>query len=129
MGIRRFEGDLIALVSTEKPCTKILFLFQFLFLFQLLFQFFSLQFQTFLTTAECLYSLVNGDDMYPTFSSMPSRNISIWIFSKLYIYIFVSLFIYLILSTFISIVGDAYERLKVCVSDIHNVQLTSFRHP
>jgi len=51
--------------------------------------------------------------MFPTFSLMPSRNISIWVFSKIYLYIFVSLFIYLILSTFISIVGDAYERLKV----------------
>lgn len=70
------------------------------------------KFSTFLTTAECLFSLLNGDDMYPTFAKMSTRNTPIWIFSKIYIYTFVSLFIYVVLSTFISIVGDTYERLK-----------------
>jgi len=70
------------------------------------------KFVGFLTTAECLFSLLNGDDMYPTFATMSKRNASIWVFSKVYIYVFVSLFIYVVLSTFISIVGDTYERLK-----------------
>lgn len=56
--------------------------------------------------------------MYPTFSNMPKMNVPVWVFSKIYIYVFVSLFIYAVLSTFISIVGDAYERLKVRESSL-----------
>ena len=65
---------------------------------------------------ECLFSLLNGDDMYPTFTNVSTRSgIAVQIFSKLYLYGFISFFIYVVLSTFISIVGDTYERLKVCL--------------
>nr|XP_047122321.1 mucolipin-3-like [Hydra vulgaris] len=70
------------------------------------------KFQTFLSTAEGLFSLLNGDDIYATFLFMSPLNSSVWVFSKIYLYTFVSLFIYIVLSTFISIVGDTYERLK-----------------
>ncbi|XP_028413461.1 mucolipin-3-like isoform X2 [Dendronephthya gigantea] len=63
-------------------------------------------------TSECLYSLINGDDMYPTFHEMSKDNYQLWIFSKIYLYVFISLFIYIVLSLFIGIISDTYERLK-----------------
>ncbi|XP_065674286.1 mucolipin-3 isoform X3 [Hydra vulgaris] len=71
-----------------------------------------LKFQTFLSTAEGLFSLLNGDDIYATFLNMSPMNTSVWVFSKIYLYTFISLFIYIVLSTFINIVGDTYEKLK-----------------
>ncbi|XP_047122323.1 mucolipin-3 isoform X2 [Hydra vulgaris] len=70
------------------------------------------KFQTFLSTAEGLFSLLNGDDIYATFLNMSPMNTSVWVFSKIYLYAFISLFIYIVLSTFINIVGDTYEKLK-----------------
>ena len=62
--------------------------------------------------------MINGDDLYDTYAQI-SRTRSplvVWIFSKIYIYIFIGLFIYVVLSLFIGIIGDTYERLKVCMS-------------
>ena len=71
-----------------------------------------------LLTMECLFSLLNGDDMYPTFTKVNrSSGTAVLIFSKLYLYGFISFFIYVVLSTFISIVGDTYERLKVSLQN------------
>ena len=70
------------------------------------------KFKTILTTSECLFSLINGDDMFATFSSTPSDSAVIWTFSKIYLYIFISLFIYVILSLFIAIIMDTYEVIK-----------------
>ena len=72
------------------------------------------QFSTPLEVSECLYSLINGDDMYPTFHEMSKDNYQLWIFSKIYLYVFISLFIFIVLSLFIGIISDTYERLKVC---------------
>ena len=71
------------------------------------------QFYTFSKTVDCLYSLLNGDDMYVTFNLMSDASFAVWVFSKIYLYLFISLFIYVVLSTFISIVSDSYERIKV----------------
>ncbi|KAL9951562.1 hypothetical protein ACROYT_G044246 [Oculina patagonica] len=72
------------------------------------------KFKTLTITAECLYSMINGDDLYNTYAQI-SRTKSpfvVWIFSKIYLYIFIALFIYVVLSLFIGIIGDTYERLK-----------------
>lgn len=62
---------------------------------------------------ECLYSLINGDDMFATFSSTSGKDPVVWWFSRIYLYSFISLFIYVILSLFIAIIMDAYETIKV----------------
>ncbi|XP_053490473.1 mucolipin-2 [Ictalurus furcatus] len=62
--------------------------------------------------AECLFSLVNGDDMFPTFAEFPQKNIMVWLFSRVYLYSFISLFIYMVLSLFIALITDAYESIK-----------------
>ncbi|XP_066503404.1 mucolipin-2 isoform X2 [Hoplias malabaricus] len=62
--------------------------------------------------AECLFSLVNGDDMFPTFAEFHQKNILVWLFSRAYLYSFISLFIYMVLSLFIALITDAYETIK-----------------
>ena len=64
-------------------------------------------------TSECLFSLVNGDDMYNTYIMMSQDSQAAWIFSKIYLYIFIALFIYVVLSVFISLISDTYETLHV----------------
>uniref|UniRef100_A0A8C5WNE9 Mucolipin TRP cation channel 2 n=1 Tax=Laticauda laticaudata TaxID=8630 RepID=A0A8C5WNE9_LATLA len=64
------------------------------------------------TVAECLFSLVNGDDMFATFAQIQQKSTIVWLFSRLYLYSFISLFIYMILSLFIALITDAYDTIK-----------------
>lgn len=84
-----------------------------------LFGCFLLQFQTISSTSECLFSLVNGDDMFATFAGMSERSSLVWWFSRLYLYSFISLFIYVVLSLFIALIMDTYETIKVRVVCYH----------
>nr|XP_040040786.1 mucolipin-3 isoform X1 [Gasterosteus aculeatus aculeatus]XP_040040787.1 mucolipin-3 isoform X1 [Gasterosteus aculeatus aculeatus] len=70
------------------------------------------KFRTLNTVSECLFSLINGDDMYPTFNHMKQKSSLVWIFSRVYLYSFVSLFIYMVLSLFITIITDTYDTIK-----------------
>ncbi|XP_024134303.1 mucolipin-3 [Oryzias melastigma] len=70
------------------------------------------KFRSLNTVSECLFSLINGDDMFPTFKNMQQKNNLVWIFSRVYLYTFVSLFIYMILSLFITIITDTYDTIK-----------------
>ncbi|XP_064385515.1 mucolipin-3-like [Halichondria panicea] len=63
------------------------------------------------TTSECLFSLLNGDDMFATYNEMSQASMAAWVFSKIYLYTFISLFIYVVLSVFISLISDTYETL------------------
>jgi len=71
------------------------------------------------TASECLFSLINGDDIFTTFATMSDVNDVMWWYSRIYLYFFVSLFIYVILSVFISVIMDTYETLKVSAFDMH----------
>ncbi|RMX48502.1 hypothetical protein pdam_00008482 [Pocillopora damicornis] len=64
------------------------------------------------TVSECMFSLINGDDMFMTFAEMNQKSYAAWVFSKIYLYTFISLFIYVVLSLFIGIISDTYERIK-----------------
>uniref|UniRef100_A0A8D0HLR0 Mucolipin TRP cation channel 2 n=1 Tax=Sphenodon punctatus TaxID=8508 RepID=A0A8D0HLR0_SPHPU len=64
------------------------------------------------TVAECLFSLVNGDDMFSTFAQIQQKSTLVWLFSRLYLYSFISLFIYMILSLFIALITDSYDTIK-----------------
>lgn len=70
------------------------------------------KFSTLSSTSECLFSLINGDDMFATFSMVASKSGMIWGFSRIYLYLFVIIFIYVVLSLFIAIIMDAYEVVK-----------------
>lgn len=63
--------------------------------------------------SECLFSLMNGDDMFVTFAEMQQNSHLVWLFSQLYLYSFISLFIYMVLSLFIALITGSYETIKV----------------
>ncbi|XP_071443089.1 mucolipin-3-like isoform X2 [Hetaerina americana] len=73
-----------------------------------------LKFRSLSSTSECLFSLINGDDMFATFFIMSKKSSMLWWYSRLYLYSFISLFIYVVLSLFISVIMDAYETIKMC---------------
>ncbi|XP_027251716.1 mucolipin-2 isoform X2 [Cricetulus griseus] len=62
--------------------------------------------------SECLFSLVNGDDMFATFAQIQQKSTLVWLFSRLYLYSFISLFIYMVLSLFIALITDSYHTIK-----------------
>lgn len=70
------------------------------------------KFRNLWTVSECMFSLINGDDMFMTFAEMDQKSYAVWVFSKIYLYTFISLFIYVVLSLFIGIISDTYERIK-----------------
>ena len=70
------------------------------------------KFYTLSSTSECLFSLINGDDMFATFNMISSSRGMIWGFSRIYLYLFVIIFIYVVLSLFIAIIMDSYELVK-----------------
>lgn len=71
------------------------------------------QFRSLSMVSECLFSLINGDDMFVTFSEMQESSTLVWVFSQVYLYTFISLFIYMVLSLFIALITGAYETIKV----------------
>lgn len=72
-----------------------------------------MKFRSLATTSECLFALINGDDMFATFSIMSTKSTMLWWFSKIYLYCFISLYIYVVLSLFIAVIMDAYDTIKV----------------
>lgn len=77
-----------------------------------------LQFRTLDKVTECLFSLINGDDMYATFLNIREKSYMVWLFSRVYLYSFTSLFIYMVLSLFIVLITDTYETIKVSLSQL-----------
>ena len=72
-----------------------------------------MKFRTLSGTSECLFALINGDDVFATFNTLqPTDSKTIWYFCRIYLYVFISLFIYVVLSLFLSIVEGAYEIIK-----------------
>ncbi|XP_041986325.1 mucolipin-3-like [Aricia agestis] len=76
-----------------------------------------MKFRSLATTSECLFSLINGDDMFATFSIMSKKSPMLWYFSRVYLYSFISLYIYVVLSLFISVIMDAYDTIKQYYQD------------
>lgn len=67
-----------------------------------------------MSTVECLYSLINGDDMFVTFTIInQNAPFGIYLFSRLFLYLFITLFIYVVLNLFVTIIFEAYEEVKV----------------
>lgn len=79
---------------------------------------YNLKFRSLATTSECLFSLINGDDMFATFSiTTTTKSPMLWWFSRIYLYSFISLFIYVVLSLFIAVIMDAYDTIKKYYKD------------
>ncbi|XP_020835528.1 mucolipin-1 isoform X2 [Phascolarctos cinereus] len=71
-----------------------------------------MKFRSLSMVSECLFSLINGDDMFVTFAAMQAHSGLVWLFSQLYLYSFISLFIYMVLSLFIALITGSYETIK-----------------
>ncbi|XP_009635322.2 mucolipin-1, partial [Egretta garzetta] len=71
------------------------------------------KFRSLSMVSECLFSLINGDDMFVTFAEMQQNSYLVWLFSQIYLYTFISLFIYMVLSLFIALITGSYETIKV----------------
>ncbi|XP_034044330.1 LOW QUALITY PROTEIN: mucolipin-1a [Thalassophryne amazonica] len=72
----------------------------------------NVKFRSLSMVSECLFSLINGDDMFVTFSELQESSTMVWLFSQIYLYTFISLFIYMVLSLFIALITGAYEAIK-----------------
>ncbi|KAK7175479.1 hypothetical protein R3I93_002404 [Phoxinus phoxinus] len=75
------------------------------------------KFRSLSTVSECLFSLINGDDMFATFSDMEQSGTLVWVFSQVYLYTFISLFIYMVLSLFIALITGAYDTITQQTQD------------
>ncbi|XP_042200624.1 mucolipin-1a isoform X2 [Callorhinchus milii] len=85
------------------------------------------KFRSLSTVSECLFSLINGDDMFVTFAEMRQKSTLVWLFSQLYLYTFISLFIYMVLSLFIALITGSYEAIKHHgISGLHPTELHEF---
>lgn len=71
-----------------------------------------IKFRSLATTSECLFSLINGDDMFATFTIISFHSPLLWWYSRIYLYSFISLYIYVVLSLFIAVITDAYDTIK-----------------
>ncbi|XP_031827310.1 mucolipin-3 [Nomia melanderi] len=76
-----------------------------------------MKFRSLATTSECLFALINGDDMFATFSITSFKSPMLWWYSRIYLYTFISLYIYVVLSLFISVIMDAYDTIKIYYRD------------
>lgn len=76
-----------------------------------------IKFRSLATTSECLFALINGDDMFATFTITSFKSPILWWYSRIYLYSFISLYIYIILSLFISVIMDAYDTIKIYYRD------------
>lgn len=83
------------------------------------------KFRSLSMVSECLFSLINGDDMFVTFAGLRASSSLVWLFSQVYLYTFISLFIYMVLSLFIALITGAYETIKqqtqepIHITDLH----------
>ncbi|XP_043116026.1 mucolipin-3 isoform X2 [Puntigrus tetrazona] len=69
-------------------------------------------FRSFNMVANCLFSMINGDEIYSTFTKIRGKSDLVWMFSRMYIYSFVPLFTFMITSLFIALFTDTYETIK-----------------
>ncbi|KAL0993029.1 hypothetical protein UPYG_G00102380 [Umbra pygmaea] len=69
------------------------------------------KFRSLSMVSECLFSLINGDDMFVTFAEVHKSGTLVWVFSQVYLYTFISLFIYMVLSLFIALITGAYDTI------------------
>ncbi|NWS85139.1 MCLN3 protein, partial [Toxostoma redivivum] len=88
------------------------------------------QFRSLSMVSECLFSLVNGDDMFATFAALRPSGALVWLFSQVYLYSFSALFIYMVLSLFIALITGSYDTIKnQSEGDIPVSQLLSLTCP
>ena len=75
---------------------------------------FHVKFLTMNSAIESLFGLLNGDDIYTTFTQIrPQDDEAAYVYSRIFLYIFLALFIYTVLNLFTSLIITAYEASQV----------------
>jgi len=92
-------------------CVLIIYL-GFLFCGWLVFGPYHVKFKSPSVTSECLFSLINGDDMFATFALLQADQPLIWWFLRIYLYSFISFYIYVVLALFITVIHEAHDTIK-----------------
>lgn len=92
-------------------CTLVLF-FGFVFCGWAVLGPYNLKFRSIWTTMWCLFSLVNGDDMFVTFTASSPESPLVWYYAQIYLYTFICLFIYVNISLFTAVILDSYSLIK-----------------
>ena len=73
-----------------------------------------LQFETFDGTFYALFTMLNGDDLWNTYTGItPLDDAGVYVFSQIFFTIFLMLFIYAVLNLFISLIIESYEYSQV----------------
>ncbi|GIX72266.1 mucolipin-3 [Caerostris extrusa] len=73
---------------------------------------FHMKFRTLSRTMECLFAIMNGDDMFATFALLDTHLDFVWWYSRIFLYAFLIVFIYVVVSLFISVIMDTFESIK-----------------
>ena len=79
---------------------------------------FFFQFRDLNSASEGLFGLLNGDDIYNTYTMISLEDDAVaYIYSRIFLYLFLALFIYAVLNLFTSLVISAYEASQVWGGD------------
>ena len=76
---------------------------------------FHIKFESINSAIETLFGLLNGDDIYNTFTQIRAQDDSTaYVYSRIFLYVFLALFMYAVLNLFTSLIITAYEASQVC---------------
>lgn len=81
------------------------------------------------STCQSLLALVNGDEIYVTFTAVDSDKELVWLFNEFFLAAFIALFTLVILNIFIAIFNQAYENQRKKVSFISKTTIESIGKP
>ena len=85
------------------------------------------KFVTFHASLDTLFGLINGDDIYGTFTGIDEEDdIFAFVYCRIYMYIFLALFLYFVLNLFTSLVITAHEASLVSLPSSMQSSLYSF---
>ncbi|KAI3388866.1 hypothetical protein SNEBB_005855 [Seison nebaliae] len=72
-----------------------------------------IKFRSLSVTSDNLFALLNGDEIFVTYTALKSNNQFIQILLQIYLYVFIFLFIYVVLSLFLAVILDSYDTKKI----------------
>ena len=78
-----------------------------------------LQYNTISGSAQSLFALIHGDDVYAAMQNINQEDhpVVIWLVSQVFHYTYCTLFIFAIANLFIAVIMDSYETVKVRYGD------------
>lgn len=75
------------------------------------------RFRTFQSSSECLFAVMNGDEVFETFADFSLTYGYLWWFSRIYLYCYIGLFTLIALNLVIAVILDCYDTIKEFVKN------------